>query len=107
MVKWGPSFLGLGNAEDIFHEYELLGALAHFSQRDEASIAETLARSPRDFVQIPIGRVAWKSDARQQLLTKLRDPGYRKMLLDGGFANGRETMMNLFEQNLTRTPNRF
>jgi hypothetical protein len=105
-IVWTADYtLGEQEHTPLFEMFEMFGALAFLTlnaTKAELEEAHALQAADRNFVWSPIGRIAWHSEMRNVILTKLEQPEMRSALLAAGFGRGKEEHLKLAIESVTR-----
>lgn len=106
--EWSKTFIGLApDFELIFERFELLGSLAHFERNDKTSVQQKLVGEPHNgSAWMPVGRVVWREENADRLVSEIQAEPTRGALTQAGFAKGDPEFIDLFVQNFRRMAGR-
>jgi hypothetical protein len=106
---WGKSFVGIvPHFELLFERFEMLASLAFLEVAEEKDVRAVVDGEYLDnFIWMPIGRSAWNSQIREQLIGEFENSEFRKLLLDAGFAKKNESFLDLYLKNFQRLARKF
>ena len=103
-MPWSTSFVGISAGfELLLEQFEILSSITHLESTASADLAEALAR--RDFynyMQMPVGRSAWHTSVRKQVLQHIQATDVKRALLEAGFGNGSEDFLDKSILNFQR-----
>ena len=105
--QWTMDYLYIeAEATTLFEEFEALGSLAYLTfSADTNTFTEAHDKGDtfgRDFVWSPVGRFAWDSKTRNQIMEKWKNPDYIQPILNAGFAKGDRVFFDLALESIRR-----
>jgi hypothetical protein len=108
MSTWLTSFIGvIADVDLLIERFEVLGSLTYLETAERKELADVLSQEGYDrWIWTPVGRTAWHSSTRPELLLELQTDEYQRKLLAAGFARGDADFLTACVKNYARVAGR-